>query len=135
MGRAQSRTERSAGPYAAKRVRSNEPDNDKKPTLHHALLRQTLTTTADGGCECFAGGFSGEAIEKAGTVQTGGCHDEGAYRRVQPSVHPVPDSAVQDEDDSASRQARRRAQGPDRQVKNKGAKNMLEVKSRKNKRK
>lgn len=60
---------------------------------------------------------AGEAIEEGSPVQAGGRHDEGDNRRVQPSVHPVPDSAVQDEHGPASSQARRRAQGPDRQVK------------------
>lgn len=64
----------------------------------------------------FPGDVAGEATEQAGTLQKGGRHDEGAYHRVQPAVHPVPDSAVQDEDGPTPRQTRRRAQGPDRQV-------------------
>lgn len=72
----------------------------------------------DRGCgDCCVGAFAGDAIEEEDTVQTGGCNDEGADCRLQPSLHAVPNSTVQDEDGSASSEARRRAQGSDRQVK------------------
>lgn len=88
-------------------------------------LHEVSTTHTVPGCEPALTGIllltviAGEALAQVDTAQKGGCYDEGAYGRVQPSVHPVPDSTVQDEDGSASRETCRRAQGPDRQARTK----------------